>query len=70
MAANTRTMSDITLTSEQIHLVKMTAQDFNINGNARIDFLFFVDSIKESTFVKDPTLTAKNIRIAAKSFLA
>jgi hypothetical protein len=70
MTTKTRTMNDITLTAEQIYLVKMTGQDFNINGSVRVDFLFFVDSIKETTFVKCPVQTAKNIRIAAKTFLA
>lgn len=67
---NTRTMAQITLTAQQVYLVKQTAQDYEINGEQRVDFLFFVESIKETTFVKCPVQTAHNIVIAAKSFLA
>lgn len=66
----TRSMNQITLNASQINLVKMTAQDYEINGSARVDFLFYVDSIKETTFNVDGRITAKNLAIAAKSFLA
>ncbi len=71
MTTNTRTMADITLTSEQIHSVKMTAQDFNINSSLRVDFLFYVDTVKAEVYnSNDPRVTSKNMRIAAVTFLA
>lgn len=65
----TRTMNDISMTQAQVNMVKMCAQDHNINGTRRVDFLFYVDMIAEVIFNGDNRQEGRNIAIAAKRFI-
>jgi hypothetical protein len=61
-------MSDVNLTDAQIDLVKMTGQDFEFNGLARVKFLFFVSDNQAEVFTGDNRKENFNLRSMAVSF--
>lgn len=69
----TRTMNDITLTREQIDMVKVNAATYGVNGQDRIALLFAVDLTQftdKSIFTNSAAQSAKNIANFVKAYAA